>query len=228
MTTQLDRNSLADSGRNYSHFRRIGAPMLGVIILAGCSSSASIDSWQRGLERYADQQSSGDMTFLREPTEPGTRGEFAMLGGLSPDSSTDVSGRLLDRASVDGSNWLVFIVGAVKDRVVQDIRLAAVTDEPGQRRWFVSESNPGSLQGYLIARRVSAAAQGNTANQPQIYGLFPPDSDVFRVEQAGNTISAVDAKSGARWTIVIDNHQAAAANSNSHSDSSNSPGSHGV
>ena len=185
--------------------KRLGCIIL-FAMMSGCSSSVSIDEWQNNFEAYLANHESGDPSFLRDPTGSSRHARFAVLGGLSPDKSTDVSGAVVGRPTVQGRPWLVFIVASVNERNVQDIRVAMASDDGGAREWTWSEENPASLATYKGYHASRWKRFDPVREQPPITpGLFPPDEDLYRFEIAGNTAWVTELNSGARWTIVLPN-----------------------
>jgi hypothetical protein len=175
-----------------------------ILLLAGCSRSVSMQGWQSNLETYVTHEANGDVSFLRDPAGDARHKRFAALGNLSPDDATDVSGIFLGRTSVHGQNWLVFVVASVKQREVEDIRVAMASDDGGTRQWIWSEENSAALETYNKYRESRWRRLDPVRTEPPIEsGLFPPDEDIYRFEFAGNTAWVTERNSGARWTIVL-------------------------
>lgn len=171
--------------------------------VAGCSNSVSMSGWQQSLERYVAEQHHNDLSFLRKPDQASTYRQFTILGGNSPDQSTDVAGILLGRRTLDGTDWLVFLMASVKKRTVDDIRIAMLSDEHGNRHWLLSGENPQSLAAYQRYRlSVWQKNHPNREDPPLNADIFPTEDDVFRLDIAGNTVSVLEVHSGVRWTLV--------------------------
>lgn len=178
--------------------------LLVMVFLTGCSSSVSIQGWQSELETYIANQENGDASFLRDPAGESRHKRFAVLGASSPDKSSDVAGVLVGRPEFQGKHWLVFLVAAVKQREVQDIRVAMVSDDGPKRQWIWSEENSNALTSYRKFhesrwRRLDAVR----TDAPIDAGLFPPDDDVYQFGSAGNTAWVTERNSGSRWTMVM-------------------------
>lgn len=158
--------------------------------LAGCGGggAASLAQWQRDLDRFAANEAHGDMSFLRETTGNELYPRFAALGSKSADDATDAVGVFLGRYSVAGGDWLVFLVGSVKKRDVQDIRIAARSDHDGQERWIMSQPDERMLQIY------------HSGSEPK---AFPSEADVFQVQVTGSTISVREDKTQAHWELFL-------------------------
>lgn len=182
--------------------------LLLLLLAAGCSSKASIQSWQNSFESFTANEANGDPSYLRDPAGASRHKRFAVLGGDSPDGSTDVSGALVGRSTVQGRPWLVFVVATVEDREVQDIRLAMASDDGGKRVWLWSDENPTVLETYNQYHATRWKRFDAVREQPPILpGLFPADEDIYRLDVAGNTAQLVELNSGARWTVVVNSEQ---------------------
>jgi hypothetical protein len=183
---------------------KLAALIVLAVILAGCSGSVSVNGWQNGFETHVANQANGDVSFLRDPAGDARHKRFAIIGDLSPDKATDVSGAFLGRSAVQGRPWLVFIVASVKQHEVQDIRVAMASDDGGKRAWIWSEENSRALETYTKYRESRWKRFDPVRDEPPISpGLFPPDEDIYRFEVAGNTAWVTELNSGARWTIVL-------------------------
>jgi hypothetical protein len=183
--------------------RSIIALLTSIVLTTGCSSSVSLTHWQKALEKHIADNAGGDSSFLREDNGDSLP-RFAVLGHALPEKSTDVSGVVLGRRSIAGTEWLIFLTAAVKHEEVEDIRLALYDDGPGPPRWVISEPNPDALTAYERAR-VSRWRKLHPVRTtaPATEGLFPPEDDRFQLTIAGNTASVVHEDSGARWTVVV-------------------------
>lgn len=177
-----------------------------IATLGGCAGSVSMQGWQDEFESYVANYESGDVSFLRDPGGESRHKRFAVLGDLSPDKSTEVCGAFLGRSTVQGRPWLVFVVAQVKQRDVEDIRVAMASDDHPTRQWIWSQENDAALNTYKRYRESRWRNLDPTREQSPIEpGLFPPDEDIFRFEFAGNTAWVSERNSGARWTIVLPN-----------------------
>lgn len=186
----------------------IGVTLLPLLICGGCgggssSSPASLQIWQKTLEKHTLEDEHGDPSFLRNNDIDNTH-RFAILGNFATEKSTDISGALLARHHILGQHRMIFIVGSAKTGQLNDIRLAVMTDGAVTNRWIISEPNSDALATYERAKdsRWSRANPVRT-QRPTPQGLFPYEDDRFRAEVAGNTVSVFEDGSGARWTVVI-------------------------
>ena len=170
---------------------------------AGCSSSVSMTQWQKALEKHIADNAYGDSSFLREDNGDSLP-RFAVLGHASPEKSTDISGVVLGRKPIAGTDWLVFLTAAVKHGEVEDIRLALFDDGSGPTRWIISEPHPEALAVYERFREAQwRRLHPVRTTAPASEGLFPPENDRFQLTIAGNTVSVMHEQSGARWTVVV-------------------------
>jgi len=184
--------------------RPMCALTLAISIVAGCQRSVSIESWQKGLEQSVAKQESGDLSFLRDRNSESSLRQFTVIGAPSPENSTDVTGVLMGRRAIDDRQWMIFLVGSVRKRIVHDIRVAMLSDDGGSpRQWLVSRSDPEALKTYLRDKNNAWRALHPGRTEPPTDALsFPTEDDMFQLEVAGNTISVIHPKSGARWTLV--------------------------
>lgn len=172
---------------------------------AGCASKhVSLESWRTSLEQYAVNHASGDLHFLRDDAGAASRPRFAVIGADSPDESTDIVGVLLGRRTIQGRDWLVFLVGTLKSQSIEDVRVALLADAPEPYRWEISQPDPAALQVYRQSKETAwRALHPNRNEPPRLAMTFPADEDVYRLEVAGNTISITEEHSRAKWTLVL-------------------------
>lgn len=181
--------------------------------MMGCSSKrVTMHAWQGELDEFAATHADGDLIFLREDAGGGIGGDgagslrqqFGVLAAKSPDDSTDVMGVLLGRRNIQGEDWLVFLIGSVKQRIVQDIRVALRSDSPTQSKWLLGRADSASVAQYRRFKQDPwLSANPNQKQAPAALLGFPSEQDVYQLETAGNTVSVLESKSGARWTLVL-------------------------
>ena len=171
----------------------------------GCGQKkATLSAWQKAMEQSSVARSNGDMSFLRQTSHVSEAEQFAVLGGKSPDESTDVAGILLARREINNADWLVFLVAVVEKCEVSDIRVAMMSDEPDRRTWLISRENSAAVDSYKrYHQSVVRRNHSDREEPPNNPALFPSESDVFRLDVAGNTVTAVEEKSGVKWTLVL-------------------------
>ena len=88
--------------------------------------------------------------------------------------------------------------------LIKDIRIAMLSDQPGKPQWLVSREDPASLESYRRHKTQAwRAAQPQRRDIPSRQLTFPAVEDVYVLDVAGNTVAVNDAKSGARWTMVV-------------------------
>ena len=171
----------------------------------GCASSASIDSWKTGVDKYVSLHGN-DPNSLRDVTLSGDRRGFAVIGQNDPKQSTDAKALLLTHQEIAGRPWFVYLVGLVKEQKVDDIRLAARSQEPGKPpTWAISKADPHALKLYKdynegLWRR---SQPDKHAKEPSSYTNFPQDADQFDVKVDGTVVSATHPPSGARWQVDV-------------------------
>ncbi|MCI0363051.1 MAG: hypothetical protein L0Y44_00605 [Phycisphaerales bacterium] len=161
--------------------------------------------WRRGVQRHSSQESHGDLSFLRESSigDP-SRPVFSMIGGDSPDGSTDVTGVLLSRRTIAGRDWLVFLVGSVKRRRVEDIRIALRSDDDQKIKWIMGPSDREALASYIRQKENTWKDLHPERTGPPLDAMsFPAESDVFKIEQQGNTITIREVTSSAHWNLTV-------------------------
>ena len=173
--------------------------------MIGCASKRiTMREWQGNLDQFAATQADSDLIFLRERPEDSPRKQFVVIGAKSPDDSTDVTGLLLGRRHIQGDDWVLFLLGSVNDRIVQDIRVALRSDSPAQPKWLIGRADSSSVAQYRRFKQDAWLTSNPTQKQvPKALLGFPSEEDVYQLETAGNTISVTESKSGARWTLVV-------------------------
>lgn len=193
----------------YSHMKAIA--LLTCICCAffcnGCGSkNITISEWQTALDRYAIEHANDDMSFLRESGGPSSTRAFSVLGANTPEKSTDISGVLLGRRAIGERQWLVFLLGRVKKREVEDIRLALRSDDAGATAWVISDDDDDAVDKYRNFKDAQWRAHDPARKSPPLHALeFPSEDDVFGVEIRGEQVIAVEERSGARWTLDVSN-----------------------
>jgi hypothetical protein len=161
--------------------------------------------WRRSVQRHSSQESHGDLSFLRQsPIGDDSRPVFSMIGADSPDSSTDVTGVLLARRTIAGRDWLLFLVGSVKRRQVENIRIALRSDDDQKIKWIMGPSDRQALAAYLRHRENTWKDLHPERTVPPLDAMsFPAESDVFKFEQDGNAVTVLEVTSGAQWTLTV-------------------------
>jgi hypothetical protein len=197
--------------RAHAGAKRSAAPgrllLLSLLVVAsGCrsgSSSTDIQPWQRGVEQYLAQKNN-DPEALREVTLEDSRRGFAVLGGLDPRKSTDQRGLLVAHKVVGDRPWFVYVVGVVKNDVVQNLRLVALSAAGGQTLWRVGERDPQAFKLYHDHALNDWRQQSGDHGKPPVqYTTFPRASDVFDVTVEGTLIRAKHVASGAQFAVDV-------------------------
>jgi len=165
-------------------------------LLSGCAAGppepVSLQSWQRGLERYVWDQGNGDPNVLRDTSWDDVHAGFAIISDPLPDRSTDAIGLLLAHRRIEGRQYFLFLFGLLRSADLEDLRPVALNVERGQFHWVVARSEPAST---AIYRRMTANG-GKSA-------CFPAPSDLFGVQVAGNRLIVVHSASGAAWHLTL-------------------------
>jgi hypothetical protein len=182
--------------------KSIAIPLLLAIVAAGCASKPTLQSWQRGIEKYVAERK--DPNALRDVTVLGSRRGFAVIGGADPQKSTDVNGLLLGHNTIDGQPWFIYLVGLVHQQRVSEIHLAAVTFAGNHPRWAMSAKNPQALSLYRqYNERLFHDMHGPNAKPPGSFTTFPREGDSFELTGSDSTIQATHPPSGAKWTLDV-------------------------
>jgi hypothetical protein len=174
-------------------------------LVSGCASSASLESWKGGVDKYVALHGD-DPNALRDVTLYGDRRGFGVIGQNDPRQSTDAKALLLAHQEIGGRPWFIYLVGLVGQQKVRDIRLAARSQEPGQPAlWAMSKADPKALKLYReynegLWRR---SQPDKHARVPSSYTDFPRDADRFEVKVQGTRVEAMHPASGARWQVDV-------------------------
>jgi hypothetical protein len=170
--------------------------------MPGCSSSITVAEWESSLDQYAAVHANNDMSFLRERESANSTRQFSIIGTGTPEKSTDINGVLLGRRMIGDRPWLVFVIGRVKQRQVEDIRLALRSDDARSPKWVISESASGSLQKYRDHRDQLWRNRHPDRESPPLHAFeFPAEEDVFQLSIEGTDVVATHIASGARWNV---------------------------
>lgn len=172
----------------------------------GCAPSLTqpvgVREWQAAVEEHVRTQGGGNPTILRDQTIEGGRRGFAILGEPMAKESTDAVGLLLGHKPVGGRPSFIYMLGIVKENVVTEMRLAALSVQGQRFQWQVGNPDPGALQAYRNYRQQQWRARaGSTAEVPRAYTRFPGEGDQFEVTADGNGVRAKHVQSGAAWVL---------------------------
>ena len=170
----------------------------------GCSTPVTVESWQKNVEDYVWQEANGDPNCLRNVTlatgEPG----FALIGEKMMENSTDANGLLLGYRQVGGRGRFIFLVGMVRNRIVEDIRLAALWSEDGQLKWMMGAENPQASAAYRQYREAAWRKVFPALQEPPATAMvFPGPDDVFQIAPDEGRIMVRHEQSGARWELSL-------------------------
>jgi hypothetical protein len=179
--------------------------------LVGCSAQKPLGQWQSAMEKHVQAEGAGDPAVLRENVYARARTavrpnqiKFARLdiaaSGLPLLSPRwDAHGLLVGVATVRNRPWYVFVVGLIQRHPasaagLDDLRLAAYTPDDRRGRWAVAAEDADAMAVYLTAGESPASDQGK---------VFPAAWDVFDLEVRGDLIAVRERRSGARWTLSL-------------------------
>src|SRR3954468_1079463 len=119
-----------------------------LLTAGGCAPSAPVASRKTTVDKYVSLHGN-DPNSLRDVTLSGDRRGFGVIGQNDPKQSTDAKALLLTHQEIAGRPWFVYLVGIVKQQKVDDIRLAARTQEPGKpATWAISKPDPHAVKLY--------------------------------------------------------------------------------
>jgi len=172
-------------------------------MMVGCSSSASIPTWQKSLEQYVRTDGRGDPSILRTMTIEGGRPGFAVIGEDDPHNSTDAKGLLLAHKQVEGKPWFIYLVGLVNKQQVSSLQLAALNVQGGKFHWAMGKPDANALKAYRNYHEEIGKQRSGQAKAPVTYMGFPNEGDVFEVGVEQNRVDALHQQSGARWEVLV-------------------------
>ncbi len=170
------------------------------LLLAGCGRSAtSLDTWKHDLNRYVQQQCSGDPAELRNLPAPAGVHRFASIQKDAPVDSTDTVGVLLGHRAVAGRPTFIFLVAVIDHENVTDIRVAAMTVPPRISDDLLCQfSNPD-------AAALNTYRARHTPGDPKRRALtdWPTGAEHFTLDVTGSIISVTDTVSNAHWSLAV-------------------------
>lgn len=171
-------------------------------LACGCASSVSMSTWEKGVEKYANDK--GDPGALRDVTLKGDRRGFAVIGQADPEKSTDANGVLLGHRDVAGQPCFIYLVGIVKNQKVSDIHLAAGTFKDGKAHWQTGKKDSEATNIYKHYNEgLWHKTHGPKDEPPAAYTTFPRDEDKFDLAINGPTIVVTHPASGAKWQLDL-------------------------
>lgn len=162
--------------------------LLPLLFATACTSTVSVQQWQKGVETYVAQQANGDLASLRHVASQEDR-TFAVLGDYTPHTSADVVGVLVGHPIVQRQPWALFVVGNVDRGTLKQTRLAAVAQHEGDMIWRVGDVDETATQRYLQAH----------TDRP----VFPHPADNYTVTTRGPAVQVTDRTSGATWELTL-------------------------
>ena len=173
-----------------------------LVAAGGCSSSATIGSWQQGVEKYV-RLHGGDPNVLRESVLSGNRWGIAVIGEPNAKKSTDVNGMLLAHKPIDGTPTFIYLVGQVKNLSVEDIRLITLSYANGHPVWKVGPKDGRALKRYRDYNRDlwHARHPDGVKSIGSHYQGFPRDEDRFKLDIQDHQVEATHEQSGATWYL---------------------------
>jgi hypothetical protein len=186
-----------------------GTLLLALTMQCGCSRSVSLSQWQNQLDHYASDEVNDDTSFLRQNPLRSPQRNFTIIGTGTPEKSTDVTGVLIARKPLQGSDWLIFLVGQVKHRQVEDSRIALRSDDGGTPRWLIGQQQKQAFERYRAHQEAVWRENHPGREKPPMFAhQFPAESDAFRLEQAGDEVTVTHEQSGAQWSMQFSAQQA--------------------
>ena len=175
------------------------------ILFAACGcQDVTPRTWRSGVEHYLADQANGDASALRDLPTPGSWKGFSIISENDPASATDVNGVLLAHRQIAGRNYFIYLVGLVRQQQVQDIRLALFSSSADGDEWHASRTNSQSLDAYRKFKEEQwRKLFPNRGDAPWSYSGFPGEGDVFKLDMAGNRVTATHEPSGAQWMVEL-------------------------
>ena len=175
--------------------------MLIALVAGGCQQ-VSLRTWRESVEHYVWDQGNGDPSVLRDLPTSGTWKGFSVISENDAASATDANGILIAHRAIGAKTYFIYLVGLVKQRQVQDIRLALLHASGEGFDWRFSRRSADGLRVYRDfqdAHWKKLNPQGGAA--PWSRSGFPCEGDVFRISVAGNRVIATHEASGAQWML---------------------------
>ena len=173
------------------------------LLSIGCGGAASVQSWQRGVERYIQTTGGGNPTVLRDVKLPDGRRGFSVLGTPDSRQSTDANAVLLGYQPINGKPRFIYLVGVVERHEVKDIRLATLAIDNGKYEWNVGNDNNDALKTYRAHNdRIWRARFPDRKTPPVEYTSFPQSADQFELVVSDYRITAQHRASGAQWELA--------------------------
>jgi hypothetical protein len=181
--------------------------LLAIVLLSmnaiGCGTTVNMSTWQKDVERYVREDGRGDPNVLRDLTLDDHRHGFGVAGDEDPTHGTDAKGLLLGHKVVEGKPWYFYLVGIVKNRKVEEIRLAALSAGSGNYQWLVSPKSNDALHMYRnFNEGLGKTRFPGKKNAPVEYSSFPR-SDDFELTLDGTRANVVHKPSGAWWDLNL-------------------------
>jgi hypothetical protein len=165
-----------------------------------------ISTWKDRLGTYIEREGGGDPAILshtrtmqpRDVQRPGriTFGVLDVNSGVPGRDGWDVQGVLIGKQASGGRTWYVFLVGLIqrsdyRPMGIRDIRLVALSTQPGVLRWRTSAAQPQAVARYLTAFAASDPLR------------FPDDGDRFQMTVSGDRVAVQESESGAEWSLQL-------------------------
>jgi hypothetical protein len=180
----------------------------------GCAGKGPILAWQNSLEQYVRQEGHGDPNILRDTRDLHSRqrarparitfGKLDVPSGGAPPfvEFRDVNGVLLDQRKVGPNHWYFFLVGVVKPRGsgIEDVRLVAFSPGESELKWKTSPPDPKALSLYLAS--LPNIRQSSLSDR-MLGALFPPPTDVYRLDITGDRVTVIENRSGVVWRLRL-------------------------
>jgi hypothetical protein len=194
-------------------YRRLSAPCLVAALAAlggGCNASfprqASLEIWQKEMERYVADRSAGDVNALRDVEVVPGRPGFRVYSHDRPEESTDIAGVLVGVHAPGDRLWYVYVVGELDREEVTTIRLAALSQPGGRIIWRMGEDELGGANAYRVHRlNLWRSRRGDLGepSPPHSALSFPNPGDQFTMTIDGTVVTVREETSGANWTLDL-------------------------
>jgi hypothetical protein len=171
------------------------------LFLAGCASEppdpVSLASWQHDLETYVWDRGNGDPTVLADLSWDDVHRGFTVMSDPLPQRSTDFIGLLLGHRYIGGQPYFVFLLGSVREGILEDLRPVALQVDNGQFHWSVGLEDDDAMRRYRRWSKMSSGAELQHPAPPP----FPQADDSFQIEVDAERILILHLPSGAAWNL---------------------------
>jgi hypothetical protein len=197
---------------------------LASIAAGGCTSTSPIEAWQHEAERIILRDDRLDLDRLRLLPVKGspTRLRPAQIvigapeaggsGGLFGSVRREVRGALVEVFPFGSREWLVFLLGVVRNEsswrynpngltVIETIRPVALALDGAETTWVVGPPDSEAKQRYGSPTSRASSEDGTRA--PGRPRSFPGLIDAFQVVETPGGLDVCEIRTGACWALPL-------------------------